>query len=132
MNRRAFAGWAIWLVSLGLLCGFAWTQLDPAAPIQTNILALLPEQHDSPALDIATERSRDEFTHRLLALVRGPDNAETRAAAMAARKALLDAGLRAESAGAAVDAALAVYEQHHFALLTAAQAARLENEGPRA
>lgn len=132
MDKRSFARWAIWLVSLGLLCGFAWTRLDLQAPIQTNILTLLPERHDSQALHIATERSRDAFTHQLLALVRGADDATTRAAALAARRALLGAGLQADDVGETVDSAIAAYGRHHFALLNPRQAARLAREGPRA
>src|SRR5690625_783277 len=132
MNARAVTRWALWLVTLGLLCAVAAWRVHSAAPIQTNILALLPDHRADPALETAVERSRDAFSQRVLALVSGPDDAGTRKAALAARQSLLDAGLAAGSESAQVDKALALYRDHGFALLTPAQAERFDRQGATA
>src|SRR5699024_4480776 len=129
MGARGAARWALWAVTLGLLCALAVWRVDPAGPVQTNILALLPDHHDNQVLDQASERSRDAFSQQLLVLVRGPDDAATRKAAMAARGVLLKAGLTASDTGGKVDAALAQYRAHPFALLTPAQSARFRKQG---
>ncbi|MGB9429020.1 MAG: hypothetical protein WCC11_03965, partial [Gammaproteobacteria bacterium] len=130
MNMRlpAAARWIIWLVSLGLLCGIAWSRLDPH-PINTDILAMLPMQHDSQALAVATERSRDAFVHELLILVSGDDTPQTRGAALAAQHALLAAGLHAQDSGQSLQRLLAAYKTHQFALLNTAQASQLARDG---
>lgn len=132
MGGRAVARWALWAITLGLLCALAAWRMQPGGPVQTNILTLLPDRHDSQALDKATERSRDAFSQQLLALVTGPDDARTRKTAMAARAVLLKAGLTTADTGSKVDQALALYRQHGFALLTPAQQARFQREGAKA
>lgn len=132
MGSHAVVRWALWAVTLGLLCALAAWRVDPAGPVETNILTLLPDRHDSQALDKAIERSRDAFSQQLLVLVTGPDDAHTRKAAGAARQALLDAGLVAADTGDKVEQALTLFRDHPFALLTPAQRARLKREGARA
>ncbi|HEX7341993.1 MAG TPA: MMPL family transporter [Rhodanobacteraceae bacterium] len=132
MRARHAARWALWLVTLGLLCGVAAWRVNPAAPIQTNILALLPGHHANATLATATQRSRAAFSQQLLALVRGPDDANTRKAAGEARMALLAAGLTPSADGGQIDKALALYRRHGFALLDAAQATRFERDGAKA
>lgn len=134
MNMRlpAAARWSIWFVSLGLLCGVAWLRLDVSQPINTDILTLLPGEHDSQALATATARSRDAFVHELLVLVSGDDTPATRAAALAAQHTLLAAGLHAEDSSQSLNQALSVYKSHRFALLNAAQSARLAKDGAHA
>ncbi|HET7268127.1 MAG TPA: MMPL family transporter, partial [Oleiagrimonas sp.] len=132
MGARAVGRWALWLVTLALLCALAVWRVHPAGPVQTNILALLPDHHADPALQAATERSRDALSQRVLALVSGPDDAPTRKAALAARQAMLDAGLDAGSENAQVDRALALYRQHGFTLLSPAQVQRFEQQGAKA
>lgn len=124
--------WVVWALSLGALCALALWRVDPAGALDTNILNLLPEQHDSKALDKATERSRDAFSRQLLALVTGPDDDTTRQAAEAAQHALQQAGLEADSAGDSVDRALALFRDHPWSLLTPAQRRRLADKGPAA
>lgn len=132
MNARGVARWALWSITLGLLCALALWRMNPAGPVQTNILALLPDHHADATLDAAIARSRDAFSQRLLALVSGPDDAHTRDAALAARQAMLDAGLDAGSEGAQVDQALALYRQHGFALLSPTQVQRFDEHGDKA
>lgn len=132
MNRRSVARWTVWALTLGLLCAAAAWRVDPAGPVETNVLTLLPDRHDNQALDAATERSRDAFSQQLLALVSGPDDATTRKAAMAARQTLLTAGLETTNAGNKVDQALALYRQHAFALLPPSAQTRYEREGAKA
>ena len=134
MNMRlpAAARWSIWFVSLGLLCGVAWLRLDVSQPINTDILTLLPGEHDSQALATATARSRDAFVQELLVLVSGNDTSATRAAALAAQHALLAAGLHADDSSQTLNQALDVYRAHRFALLNTAQSARLTRDGAQA
>ena len=132
LSLSATARWTVWLLSLGLLCGIAWTRLDREHPINTDILAMLPAEQGSAALTAATDRSRDAFVHQVLVLVSGDDTAATRNAAAAALQALTSAGLRIDDTGLAVNKVLAVYQSHHFALLDASQAARLVQGGANA
>ncbi len=131
--RAGGAGrWALWAVSLGLLCALAVWRMGPAGPVDTNILGLLPDHHGGGALDKAVDRSRDAFTQQLLAVVSGPDDAATRQAALDARQVMLDAGLAATDMGDQVQQAMALFRAHPFVLLTPAERKRLEREGPRA
>jgi predicted exporter len=129
---RIGARWAIWLVSLAALCAVAAWRVNPAAPIETNILALLPQRHDAKTLDIAAERTRNAFSQQVLALVRGPDDARTGKAAQAALGAMRKAGLQPDDAGSQVAPALDLYRRHHFALLTPAKVRKLDRGGPMA
>ena len=132
MNKplSAPARWAVWAVSLALLCGGAWLRLDHA--INTDILAMLPAEQGPEALAVATDRSRDAFVHQVLVLVSGDDAPATRAAAEVAQGSLTAGGLKVDDTGAAVGQVLGVYKAHHFDLLDAAQAARLSREGAKA
>ena len=58
LSLSATARWTVWLLSLGLLCGIAWTRLDREHPINTDILAMLPAEQGSAALTAATDRDR--------------------------------------------------------------------------
>ena len=127
----AAARWGIWLVSLALLCGAAWTRLDRAHPVNTDVLAMLPAEQGSDALAAATARSRDAFVHQVLVLVAGADTPATREAALAAQSTLNAAGLRPDTS-LSVDQVLAVYREHHFALLDARQADALTQGGAEA
>src|SRR5689334_3338225 len=129
MGLPATARWAIWLVSLGVLCGAAALRLDVHHPIDTDILTLLPGQAQSPALAAATERSRAAFVRQIQVLVSGTDAPETRAAATAAQDALVAAGLHADDSGGTLERLLSIYQTHHFALLDAAQSKRLAAGG---
>ena len=133
MNTRlaVAARCLLWLASLGVLCGFAWSRLDPQRIINTDVLSALPAPRASEALNAATDRSRDTFINELLVLVSGADTPVTHQAALAARKALLAAGLQAEDTGQTLPALLKIYQAHHFALLDTAQAAHLIQGGTR-
>ena len=126
------ARWAIWSLSLAMLCGIAWTRLDHDHLINTDILAMLPAEHGSSALATATDRSRDAFVHQVLVLVSGDDAPATRDAALAAEQALKKAGLDTDETGMAVGKVLAVYKAHHYDLLDSAHAARLTQGGAEA
>ena len=132
MRARDVGRWVLWAASLGLLCALAAWRMGPSGPLDTNILGLLPDRHDGAALDKAIDRSREAFTQQLLAVVSGPDDDTTREAALAARRALLDAGLTAADTGDQVQQAMAVFRAHPFVLATRAERARLEREGARA
>src|SRR6185437_6437271 len=126
------ARWAIWLVSLGLLCGAAATRLDLHHVIDTDILAMLPPQHDAPAIAAATQQTRDAFVDEVLMLVSGEDVPATRAAAQAAADAAAAEGLKADDSSQSLDRLLSLYQKHRYALLDAAGAERLHHGGARA
>ncbi len=106
--------------------------MDIQHPINTDILSLLPGEQESPAIAAATKRSRDAFAHQLLVLVSGEDTPQTRSAALAAQQALLAAGLRMDNSVRELERLLKIYQAHHFALLNAAQTARLDKGGVNA
>lgn len=130
LSRKA--RWTLWLLSLGLLCAAAATRLDLHRIVDTDILAMLPPQHDSPAISAATQQTRDAFVGEVLMLVSGDDVPATRAAAQAASDAAAAAGLKTEDSGQSLDRLLAVYQKHRYALLDTAAAARLQAAGAKA
>jgi predicted exporter len=129
------ARWAIWSVSLGLLCAAAWTRLDPKHVVDTDILSMLPAQHgqsgsSAAAIEAATDRSRQAFVDEVLLLVSGPDAPATRAAAVAAQQAAAAGGLKTDDTGSSLDRLLTLYKAHRYALLDEAEAARFRKDGP--
>jgi len=117
---------------LGLLCAAAWMRLDPRHLIDTDILSMLPVQHDAPALAAATDRSRQAFVGEVLVLVSGPDTPATRAAAEAARTAVSAHGLKPDATAESIGRLLALYKTHRYALLDETQVARLKQDGATA
>jgi len=117
--------WTGLYVALGIAVAL---RIDLAQPVDTDILHLLPTQQQSPLLSAATQRSQDNFLRQLLVVVSGSDPKRSRRAAEAARSALLEAGLKTPETGGQVQDLLALYQRHHFALLTSEDAARLRND----
>ena len=132
MQLSRSARWTLWLLSLGLLCAAAATRLDVHRIVDTDILAMLPPQHDAPAIAAATQQSRDAFVNEVLMLVSGDDVPATHAAAQAAADAAAAEGLKADDSGRSLDRLLAVYQRHRYALLDEAGARRLLVGGPKA
>jgi predicted exporter len=126
------ARWTIWLLSLGLLCAAAATRLDVHRIVDTDILALLPPEHDSPAIAAATQQTRAAFVNEVLMLVSGDDVPATRAAAQAAADSAVSMGLKPDDSGQSLDRLLTLYQQHRYALLDAAGAKRLHDRGANA
>jgi len=124
--------WTLWLASLGLLCAAAAMRLDVHRIVDTDILAMLPPQHDSPAIAAATQQTRDAFVGEVLILVSGDDLPATRAAAQAAADAAAASGLKTEDSGQSLDRLLAVYQKHRYALLNDADAKRLQSGDAKA
>ncbi|MDN5869329.1 MAG: MMPL family transporter [Nitrococcus sp.] len=131
MCRRGVGHWTLWFSTLASLCVLAVWRVDPAGPIETDVLALLPERHDSRVLERAEARGHEAFSRQLLAMVTGRDNSRTREATLAARQALLAPGLTESAGRGQVGKALALYRQHGFALLSPAQVARFQRNGAR-
>jgi predicted exporter len=130
LSRKA--RWALWLLPLGLLCASAATRLDVHRIVDTDILAMLPPQHDAPAVAAATQQSRDAFVDEVLLLVSGDDVPATRAAAQAAADAAASLGLKPDDSGQSLDRLLAVYQKHRYALLDETGAKRLQASGAKA
>ena len=128
----AAARWVLWSASLALLCSLAWTRLDLKHPIDTDILSMLPAEKNAGALAEATERSRAAFVNEVLILVSGEDGPQTRAAAVAAEQAAATDGLSAGTTAESLDRLLQVYQDHRYALLASADAARFDRDGPKA
>ena len=130
LSRKA--RWTLWLVSLGLLCAAAAARLDVQRIIDTDILAMLPPQHDAPAVAAATQQTRDAFVGEVLMLVSGDDAPATHTAAQAAAEAAAQDGLKADDSSQSLDQLLAVYQKHRYALLDDAAAQRLQAGGAKA
>ncbi|HSN18685.1 MAG TPA: hypothetical protein VLV87_10830, partial [Gammaproteobacteria bacterium] len=129
MRLGPAARWTIWLLSLGLLCSAAALRVDTRKIIDTDILAMLPEQQDSAVVAAATAESREAFVNEVLILVGGDDVPATRAAAQAAAHTAAAQGLKADDTGQSLDRLLTLYKAHRFALLDGPQAQRLEKGG---
>lgn len=126
------ARWILWLASLGVLCTAAAMRLDVHRVVDTDILAMLPPQHDAPAIAAATQQTRDAFVGEVLMLVSGDDAPATRTAAQAAADAAAAQGLKADDSSQSLDRLLAVYQKHRYALLDDAGARRLQSGGAKA
>ena len=126
------ARWIIWLVSLGVLCAAAAARLDVHRIVDTDILAMLPPQHDAPAIAAATQQTRDAFVDEVLMLVHGDDVPATRAAAQSAADAAAADGLKADDSSQSLDHLLAVYQKHRYTLLDDAGSKRLQAGGAKA
>ena len=130
MTRRAalYARLLAWSGLLVAACAISWSRVDRAQPVDTDLLHLLPAQQQSPLLSAATERTQNAFLRELLLVVSGEDAERARHAAESARHALQDGGLETQQAGGDVQKLFALYAQHHFALLTPDDAARLQRD----
>ncbi|MFI4967102.1 MAG: MMPL family transporter [Gammaproteobacteria bacterium] len=123
------ARWSIWLISLASLCIAAGTRIDIHHIVDTDILSILPPEHDSAAVAAATEQSRQAFVDEMLLLVSGDDVPATRAAAQAAADAASADGLKPADSGQSLDRLLSIYQKHRYALLDEADAKRLRDGG---
>jgi len=118
----------IWIVVLTLLCGIAAMRLDVRAPVDTNLLDLLPATRQSPLLDAATERTQTAFLRDLLLVVSAADDAQAHQGAEAAKIALTAAGLPLSDPAQSAQALLGLYRQHHYGFLTAADRRQLHKD----
>ncbi len=132
MTARPWWRWTVLLVLLAALCLLAAWRMGPQGPLQTDVLTLLPGQFDTPAQQTAAARSRTQFSGQLLALVRGPDKADTHKAATAAWQVFRDAGLKANNDSETIGKALSLYQEHAHALLDQTQITRFESQGAKA
>lgn len=113
--------WAVLICMLGLT---AFARLDRAHPVQTDLLALLPKESAAPLVERAIERNRDAFARQVLVLISGPESAHIGTLAEAVRAVLARHGLSPASA-ASVNALIAIYREHRYALLPEDQSASL-------
>ncbi|MGF7191374.1 putative exporter [Robbsia andropogonis] len=148
-DRRRRAAWRIrvvWIALAACAIGFAgwrfWVVTDPA-PLQTDLLALLPGSATDPAVDHAIDRLTDAVGQRVVFLVEADDPAQARAAAQTFADVLTQAGGAAPGRHSATTSPLftsviaklpafdlsrvgATYLPFRFGLLTAADRAKLQ------
>lgn len=118
----------VWFVVLMLLCVIAALRLDARAPVDTNLLDLLPAVRQSPLQDAANERTQTAFLSDLLLVVSAADSAQARRAAEAAQTALTAAGLPLADPAKSAQALLSLYRQHHYVFLTTADQQQLNKK----
>lgn len=106
---------AVWLLALVLLGMAAALRVEPSAPVQTDLLALLPADRQAPLVDAAVERNREDFSRRLLLLVSGPSDRPLGTFASQLLATLRAHGLSSDSATAQSDL-LDFYRRHRYAL----------------
>ncbi|MGD8378886.1 MAG: hypothetical protein PVI56_04695 [Gammaproteobacteria bacterium] len=116
MSMRRWLRVAIWLGMLALLGAAAIARVHHAAPVQTDLIDLLPADQQQSLIQEAVSRNRQTFTRQVLVLISGPDSAHVVAAAQRALNALRKNGLSPASTGD-VQALADVYRHHRYALL---------------
>lgn len=132
MMHGSVARWAVWLLTLALLCAFALWRMDPSGPLQTNVVSLLPSHEENALLEAARQRNDHAFSQRLLAVVEGPADGSVQVAATAAQQALRQAGMDDNDALDGFAKALDLYRSHGPALLSPDNIARFQQQGARA
>jgi predicted exporter len=118
-SARAALAWL--LIVLAVAGWLAW-RLGQGPAIDADLLGLLPEPAQKPALDDAAKRFRERFERRLLLLVAAPEAGEARAAAGRLQEQLEASGLFAEVrlryGDGDVEQIGALYFPHRFRLLS--------------
>src|SRR5690625_842755 len=132
MDKRACVRWAIWAVSLAALCMLALARMHASGPVGTNAFHLLPGQHADPVLTRAIDRSHEAFSQRMLVLVSGPNEAQTRRAAKAAYQIFQKAGFATGQARTDLSHLLDLYTQHPYIFLTADEQQKWSHQGATA
>lgn len=132
--RRAWA-WAaaLWLV---VVLALAWHQVGfwRAPALDSDILALLPDEGNDPLLAAADGKLRDQTTRQVVVLIGDRDWSRARDAArvfqgsLAAQHAPLVAEVRADASAAALD----FFRPYRDRLLTPEQRAQLPSSTPEA
>lgn len=130
MSRRWIAAALLWLCVVAGVAAHQWNfwrndRLD------TDVLALLPENEQAPEVMFATRQLSESASRRVVVLIGAPDWPAAREAAQAWRDALrsVDAPLKPSAASAQADAVgtLNFYAPWRDRLLTATQRALLSN-----
>ncbi len=88
---RAFA--LIWLVVVGVACGYLSLRLYDGLTFRTDLMALLPREEQNPALQRANDMVTESLSHRVLLLIGHPERAQARAAAATLSQVLTDSRL---------------------------------------
>ncbi|KFA91449.1 MMPL family transporter [Archangium violaceum] len=129
MGNRLAIVWALLVLAVGVHQVRFWR----SARLETDILALLPEDEQAPQVGAATRKLADESGRQLVLLVGAPDWESAQRAAEAATEALSQAGAPLEPArvdATALDAAVEFYRPYRDRLLTPAQRAWLASATP--
>ncbi|OJT18130.1 hypothetical protein BO221_42340 [Archangium sp. Cb G35] len=129
MGNRLAIVWALLVLAVGVHQVRFWR----SARLETDILALLPEDEQAPEVGAATRKLADESGRQLVLLVGAPDWESAQRAAEAATEALSKAGAPLEPArvdATALDAAVEFYRPYRDRLLTPAQRAWLARATP--
>ncbi|MCP3102402.1 MMPL family transporter [Myxococcus sp. K15C18031901] len=120
MRNRWALLWTLVVLAVGVHQVLFWR----SARLDTDVLALLPEDEQAPEVDAATRRLADGAGRELVVLVGAPDWASARRAAdVATRELGADTTLLAPTAtdASALDAAVEFYRPYRDRLLTPAQ-----------
>ncbi len=123
----------VWLAVVLAVAAHQW-QFWRAPPLNTDVLALLPENEQAPEVTLATRSLADRVARQVIVMIGTADWAQTREAAEAWRSALVasqapltpDAALDSTALQRAVD----FYRPWRDRLLTPAQRAHLAGEPP--
>ena len=127
--------WA-WLVAV-LAIGVHQWRFWHESRIESDVLALLPQDADDRVLDDATRRIADASARQFVVLLGAPDAAQAKAAAQAysasiERSATTLPFVEADPVEGWFDAARAFYQPYRDRLLTPAQRERLRDTAPEA
>ncbi|NTX35597.1 MMPL family transporter [Myxococcus sp. CA039A] len=129
MRNRAAILWLLVVLAVGVHQVQFWR----SARLDTDVLALLPEDEQAPEVDAATRKLADQAGRELVLLVGAPDWASAqRAADLVTAELSKDTSLLSPSAldASSLDAALELYRPYRDRLLTPAQRTWLSRATP--
>lgn len=127
----------LWLLLVGLVAGHnLWLWTGDRLQLDTDVLAMLPQDQRDPAVQQATRRLADAATRRIVVLVGADDWADARRAgdayAAVLASARLPLALQYRVSDRMADDWLSFFAPYRQALLSARQAERLASRSPQA
>lgn len=124
---------ALWLAVVLAVAAHQW-HFWHHSPLDTDVLALLPENEQAPEVTLATRRLAERVSRQVVVMIGAPDWPAARQAAATWRASLRDDGLIANAAldAAALGHAIEFYRPWRDRLLTPAQRHMLAETPPAA
>ncbi|HEY4081791.1 MAG TPA: MMPL family transporter [Burkholderiaceae bacterium] len=130
MNNKKLRAWAWLLIVLAMATHVGWLLASGRLQLDTDVLAMLPQDERQPAVQQATRALTDAAARRVVVLVGGQDEASAQRAGDAYAESLVNApvDVRYRVGDAAADQWLSFFEPHRHQLLSDAQRRQLESQ----
>jgi len=132
-NKKTLRAWAWLLLVVAMAAHVGWLLAGGRLQLDTDVLAMLPQDERQPAVQQATRALTDAAARRVVVLVGGHDwpSAQRAADAYAASLASAPVEVRYQVGDAAADQWLGFFEPYRHQLLSATQRKQLESQAPQ-